>query len=191
MSLPQPLLDTLGATVARTEAMTGGDLSQVARITLDDGREMVTKRGTLVDAEARMLATMALVNAPVPQVLHVEHGLICLEYLPPAPATTQAWRDFGTALAKMHSWDGQDYGWSEDYAFGDVRIENAAAASWPAFWGSVGSCRSCRICLPPSAPGSRRWLRIWATVCLPRRTPPCCMAISGAETCISPIRAPT
>ncbi|SIT10614.1 Fructosamine-3-kinase [Roseivivax lentus] len=135
MSLPQPLLDALGTTVTRTEALAGGDLSQVARVTLADGRDMVTKRGPLVDAEARMLSAMAHVHAPVPQVRHAEHGLICLDYLPPAPATSAGWRDFGAALARMHSWDGQDYGWTEDYAFGDVRIENAAAASWPAFWG--------------------------------------------------------
>ncbi len=135
MSLPQPLLDALGTSVAKTEALQGGDLSQVARVTLEDGQSMVTKRGPLVDAEARMLSAMALVHAPVPQVLHAEHGLICLEYLAPAPATSGGWRDFGAALAKMHSWDGQDYGWSEDYAFGDVRIENETAASWPAFWG--------------------------------------------------------
>ena len=136
MSLPQPLLDALGTSVLRTDALKGGDLSEVALVTLADDTQMVTKRGPLVDAEARMLAEMALLHAPVPKVLHVEHGLICLEYLPEGPADSTVWRDFGAALAQMHSWTGRSYGWSEDYAFGDVRIENATLPAWTAFWAS-------------------------------------------------------
>ncbi|MHA6326022.1 fructosamine kinase family protein [Roseivivax sp. CAU 1753] len=134
MSLPQPLLDALGTDVARVEPLHGGDLSEVALVVLGNGEMLVAKRGPMVDAEARMLAEMALLHAPVPRVLHVEHGLICLEYLPEGEGDTRVWRDFGTALARMHGWEGRSYGWSEDYAFGQVRIENASLPSWPAFW---------------------------------------------------------
>lgn len=134
MSLPQALLDTYGSHVVRHEPLHGGDLSEVALVTLDDGQRLVAKRGPLVDAEARMLSTMAMLYAPVPEVLHAEHGLICLEYLEEAAPGPRRWSDFGQALARMHSWDGQGYGWGEDYAFGSLRIPNETLPTWPEFW---------------------------------------------------------
>ncbi|ETX28799.1 fructosamine kinase family protein [Roseivivax isoporae] len=133
-ALPRPLLDTFGSEIAETRALSGGDLSEVRFVRLEDGREMVVKTGPLVHVEARMLSAMALLHAPVPQVVHVEHRLLCLEHLPEVAPTSGTWRDFGTALAQMHGWDGGTYGWNEDYAFGSVPIPNAATDDWPSFW---------------------------------------------------------
>ncbi|MFD1341435.1 fructosamine kinase family protein [Litorisediminicola beolgyonensis] len=133
-TLPDPLEDVLGSPVATSEPLSGGDLGELSLITLRDGRQLVAKRGPVVDAEARMLSAMALLNAPVPRLLHAEKGLICLEYLKPAEPGTRAWRDLGQALSQMHSWAGQDYGWREDYAFGTVRLDNTPGSDWPAFW---------------------------------------------------------
>ena len=132
--LPQPLLEAFDASVAETRRLSGGDLSDVTYVKLDNGREMVVKFGPLVHVEARMLAAMAMLHAPVPEVIHTEHRLICLEYLPEAPASRETWRGFGEALAQMHSWDGGQYGWQEDYAFGSVPIPNATTSNWPEFW---------------------------------------------------------
>ncbi|SFE65460.1 fructosamine kinase family protein [Roseivivax sediminis] len=133
-TLPQPLLDAFGAEIAETRPLSGGDLSEVAYIRLDTGRELVVKTGPLVHVEARMLAAMAMLHAPVPELLHTEHRLICLDYLPEAPATRETWRGFGEALATLHSWDGGYYGWDEDYAFGPVPIPNGKTDTWPEFW---------------------------------------------------------
>ncbi len=132
--LPRPLLDVFGSEVAETKPLAGGDLSEVRYVRLEDGRELVVKTGPLVHVEARMLAEMAMLKAPVPEVLHTEHRLICLAYLPEVAPTRETWRGFGEALARMHSWHGGQYGWQEDYAFGEVPIPNAACDTWPEFW---------------------------------------------------------
>ena len=132
--LPEPLTTVLGGRVAETSPLPGGGLSRVSLVTLDNGRKMVVKRGPLVETEGRMLAALALLQAPVPAVLHLEKGLLCLEYLQVIAESRQGWRDLGTALARLHSHDGAGYGWQEDYAFGDVEIANATAADWPEFW---------------------------------------------------------
>ncbi|UMA63471.1 fructosamine kinase family protein [Roseivivax marinus] len=134
MTLPIAVLDTFGSDVAEDRPLSGGDLSDVRYVRLQDGREMVVKTGPLVHVEARMLAEMALLRAPVPSVLHAEHRLIVLDYLPEAPATRETWRGLGEALAQLHSWAGTGYGWSEDYAFGSVPISNEMSDDWPAFW---------------------------------------------------------
>ena len=133
--LPQPFLDVLGAEVVEHRALHGGDLSEVSYVRLSDGREMVAKRGPLVDAEARMLAALRLVHAPVPEILHVEHGLLVLEYLPEVKeADPAAWKKLGEELALLHSYAGSAFGWEEDYALGGVTVENAQSDNWPAFW---------------------------------------------------------
>ena len=134
MSLPQALLDTYDSHVVSHEPLHGGDLSEVALVTLGNGDRLVAKRGPLVDAEGRMLSAMRMLYAPVPEVIHVEHGLLCMEYLEEATPGPRRWREFGTALARMHSWAGQGYGWNEDYAFGSLRIENETLPTWPEFW---------------------------------------------------------
>ncbi len=133
-ALPVALTEALNLDVTDRQPLQGGDLSRLDLVTLSDRSRMVTKRGPGVETEGRMLAALALLNAPVPKVLHQEHGLLCLEYLRPAPATRQGWKDFGAALARMHSFDGAGYGWQEDYAFGRVAIDNKTTADWPGFW---------------------------------------------------------
>ncbi|MHA6343995.1 fructosamine kinase family protein [Roseivivax sp. CAU 1761] len=134
IELPQPLLDVFGAAPVEQRPLSGGDLSEIAYLKLDDGREMVVKTGPVVDVEARMLSALALLRAPVPRVIHAEAGLICLEHLEQVPPARDAWREFGQALAQLHSWDGAGYGWQEDYAFGQVAIANTTTPDWPAFW---------------------------------------------------------
>ncbi len=133
-ALPPAVTAAMDAEVTEVRSLQGGDLSEVSLVTLSDGLRMVTKRGARVETEGRMLAALALMQAPVPKVLHMEHGLLCLEYLPPAPSTRQSWRDLGTALAQLHSYDGAGYGWQEDYAFDSVAIPNATTGDWPSFW---------------------------------------------------------
>lgn len=127
-----------GATLARATPLHGGDLSEVLRADLSDGRTVVLKRGARVSTEARMLRALAKAGAAVPPVLGVTEGLLVLGWLPPAPATQTAWRGCGAALRRVHDTHGGHYGWGEDYAFGPVAIPNAplpdAGLDWPAFW---------------------------------------------------------
>lgn len=112
----------------------GGDLSEVARVTLFGGREVVAKRGPLVDREARMLTAIAATGMPAPRVLGVVPGVMFLEALEQARPSAEHWTRFGADLARMHATSGHRYGWSEDYAFGPVTIVNDPHDDWPLFW---------------------------------------------------------
>lgn len=128
-------IETLfGAPVARVRPLQGGDLSEVFRVDLKDGRRIAVKRGPLVAVEARMLTAMAQIGAPVPEVLHQADSLLCLQWLKETAPTAGNWAALGQALARLHRVAGQSYGWPEDYAFGKVQIRNTARENWVTFW---------------------------------------------------------
>ncbi len=123
----------IGGTVARSEGIHGGDLSEVVRITLTDGRQVIVKGGELVKAEAAMLEAIAGSGARAPEVFAVADGVLVMELL--SARGGSGWRSLGEAIACLHSATGDRYGWHEDYAFGRVGIPNGWSDSWPAFWG--------------------------------------------------------
>ncbi len=119
---------------ARVTALHGGDLSEVLRVGLADGRVVVAKRGPLVGREARMLDALAAAKAPAPRVLGVSGDVLFLEALEEARPKHAHWVRFGEDLAGLHGSAGGAYGWEEDYAFGPVTIANAPMEDWPDFW---------------------------------------------------------
>ncbi|WP_138468399.1 fructosamine kinase family protein [Poseidonocella sp. HB161398] len=123
-----------GAELARLLPLSGGDLSEISRADLADGRSVVLKTGPLARAEARMLSALAGAGARVPRVLGTDDGLLVLEWLEPAPASAPAWEDCGAMLRRLHDRHGAAYGWEEDFAFGPVAIANAPLPDWPSFW---------------------------------------------------------
>ena len=124
----------LGSAVRSSQPLHGGDLSQVSRLTLADGRNVVAKTGPLVATEARMLQAMAQNGAPVPKVLATEGTLLLLSHLDETHASPVGWRTLGATLRQLHAQSGKSYGWDEDYAFGSVTIFNAWRSNWPGFW---------------------------------------------------------
>lgn len=123
-----------GAQVARITPLNGGDLSEVIRADLADGRSVVVKRGPLVAAEARMLTTLTAAGARAPEVLGVAGDTLVMEWLPPEPPSPAGWRACGETLRSAHSSCGDGYGWEADHAFGDVAIPNTPVPDWPGFW---------------------------------------------------------
>jgi fructosamine-3-kinase len=124
----------LGGALARSDPLAGGDLSQVIRVTLRDGRIAIVKGGPAPRTEAAMLAAIAAAGTPAPNVLAVSETALVLQALPGSSGIGGAWASLGTALARLHQATGPRYGWSSDYAFGPVAIENAWDGDWPAFW---------------------------------------------------------
>lgn len=124
----------MGSAVTSVRPLHGGDLSEVARVELENGQVLAVKRGPMVDVEARMLRAMALAGAPVPEVRHQVDDLLCLEWLEEASPSPEAWRALGAGLRLLHDTSGADYGWPEDYAFGPLPIRNPVRDNWPGFW---------------------------------------------------------
>ena len=123
-----------GGEVAGVNRLHGGDLSEVTRVTLEDGRVVVAKAGPMVDREARMLTSILGAGCPAPQVLGLSGGLVFLEALDEATPGPDRWSRFREDLKRLHSVRGDSYGWAEDYAFGPVAIRNGPAGDWPTFW---------------------------------------------------------
>lgn len=129
----------LGGALRRAEALPGGSLSGIARLTLVDGRTAVVKGGPAPRAEAAMLEALAAAGAPTPRVLAVDDAVLAIEAVPAGGRLGRAWTSLGTTLARLHAATGERYGWSADYAFGTspraaVTIDNTWCERWPEFW---------------------------------------------------------
>lgn len=123
-----------GAAPDRITPLHGGDLSDVYRVDLSDGRVLVAKSGPLVATEARMLTAMGEAGALVPRVIAARGTLLIMEYLKEGRPSPETWECLGRQLAGLHAARHAEYGWSEDYAFGPVTIHNPIGQDWPAFW---------------------------------------------------------
>ncbi|PIE07281.1 MAG: aminoglycoside phosphotransferase [Rhodobacterales bacterium] len=134
MTLSAACREVFAVAPAHVTALHGGDLSEVLRVGLADGRVVVAKRGPLVGREARMLAALAAAGAPAPRVLGISGDVLFLEALEEVRPGRAHWARFGADLAGLHADAGDAYGWEEDYAFGPVTIANAPVADWPGFW---------------------------------------------------------
>ncbi|MGR3496602.1 fructosamine kinase family protein [Citreimonas sp.] len=123
-----------GSPIAGVRTLPGGDLSAIARVELEDGTHLVTKRGPLVGTEARMLEAMRLAGAQVARVEHLGGRLLCLAWEDASEPDADGWASLGAALRSIHGSTNSTYGWPEDYAFGDILIDNGPRETWPEFW---------------------------------------------------------
>ncbi|KAA5603152.1 fructosamine kinase family protein [Blastochloris sulfoviridis] len=124
----------LGGGLRRAEPLAGGDLSEILRIELADGRSAIVKSGPAPQTEAAMLEAIAAAGAPAPRVLAASADALAIEELPTGGSLRNAWGSLGAALARLHDTLGTRYGWPADYAFGPIAIANAFADDWPRFW---------------------------------------------------------
>lgn len=124
----------IGGVLKRSEALSGGSLSQIVRIALADGRVAIVKNGPSPIAEAVMLKAIAAAGAPAPAILGASGEVLVLEILPDGGSLHDAWTSLGVALSTLHRVTGERYGWAEDYAFATVAIANGWLDDWPRFW---------------------------------------------------------
>lgn len=117
--------------------LAGGNLSEVMRIALTDGRELIAKTGPTAGAEVDMLRAIAATGAPAPEVLDAGDGLMVMAAAPSdGRLVGDAWGRLREALARLHISTAEAYGWPVDHAFGDVAIVNTRSDDWPKFWGA-------------------------------------------------------
>jgi fructosamine-3-kinase len=124
----------LGRAVAAVRPLSGGDLSQVFRLTFEDGGALIAKHTPTAEAEANMLRAIRAAGAPAPEVKGVEKDWLLMEAVEANGSLAAAWPDLAQILTRLHARTGPDYGWPTDHAFGAVRIDNRAAHDWPSFW---------------------------------------------------------
>jgi fructosamine-3-kinase len=117
--------------VAEAHALSGGDIGQVWRARLADGRTVVVK-ATSYDArlEADGLRALAAAGGPVPAVLAVDLGVLVLEHVSGRPD----WHALGAAVATVHRDVGDAFGWHQDNVIGPLPQRNPPSEDWPAFY---------------------------------------------------------
>jgi fructosamine-3-kinase len=128
----------LGTPVRDARPLGGGSLGEVARLRLEDGREVVVKVGGAPEREARMLRAIAARGVPAPAVVAADAEVLVLEARSDRGSLDAAWGHLGEVVRALHApidpAGPTAYGWEEDDAFGPVAIPNAPAGDWPAFW---------------------------------------------------------
>lgn len=81
-----------------------------------------------------MLKALNAAGAPTPNVLGSNDQVLVLEHLPNGGSLARSWEDLARVMTEVHSAQGTQYGWPEDYAFANVAIDNASLDHWPQFW---------------------------------------------------------
>jgi fructosamine-3-kinase len=108
----------------------GGDVGEVWRGTLADGREVVIKRGPGdAELEAEGLEALRTAGASTPAVLGHVDDVIVLEHVaePGAPER------LGRELATVHGTTGPAFGWHRDNLIGPLPQSNRWTEAWPTF----------------------------------------------------------
>jgi len=124
----------VGPTVTAVRPLSGGDLSQVFRLTFEDGGTLIAKHAPTAVAEADMLRAIRAAGAPAPEVKGAEGDWLLMEDVEAGGSLASAWPDLARTLTCLHARTGAAYGWPADHAFGPVRIENLPSLDWPGFW---------------------------------------------------------
>ena len=129
----------VGGRLVDASRVAGGNLSEVVRLRLADGRALIAKgfppnnRGGRV--EAAMLAAIAATGAPAPAVVGVADDLLVMEAVAAEGRLGGgAWTSLAAVLLRLHVAGDMPYGWPVDHAFGAVAILNERTESWVDFW---------------------------------------------------------
>jgi len=123
----------------------GGDINEAFRVVLADGREAFVKTRADVAAgeyasEAAGLEWLAEPEAlRVPRVLAVDERWLALEWVQPGGLGAAGAEQLGRGLARLHGIGAPRFGYfrgaeGEQAWLGPLRLPNAPAADWPAFY---------------------------------------------------------
>ncbi|MGP4114987.1 fructosamine kinase family protein [Streptomyces sp. 4N509B] len=138
------LVDGTGATPTDAEVVTGGEICDAYRVTLDDGHTLFAKtRADSQDdffvAEAEGLRRLhATGTVPVPRVLAADPGLLALEWIEGGSPTPEKAERLGRDLAALHATPAPHYGTAGPLYLGPVPLTTPTPAptepaDWPAF----------------------------------------------------------
>ena len=132
--LDQHIQTLIGQPVRARRALSGGDVSSVWAVTLEDGQELVAKCGGPVRNEARMLAAIADTGCPVTRVVAADDRCLLMTMLSEGRPSPEGWAEAGQAVATLHARTGDRYGWPEDHAIGSAVQPGQEDDDWPRFW---------------------------------------------------------
>jgi fructosamine-3-kinase len=133
----------VGAKVAGTRPIGGGDINRADAVTLSDGRRLFVKWNArppagMFAAEARGLAWLEEAKAVrVPRVVAAGAGFLALELIAAATPARDFDERLGRGLAALHRFGAPRFGLDHDNFIGRLPQDNAAVqgdAGWAAFY---------------------------------------------------------
>lgn len=135
--------DLLGAAVAATAPVAGGDTATSTKLRLSNGTTALMKTlphapDDFFHAEARGLRWLAEATpdggVPVPEVLAVDTGCLIVAWIEPGRASGDAAAGFGRALAVTHAAGATTYGAPADGYVGRLPLPQRPCATWAEFY---------------------------------------------------------
>ncbi|MGE4062395.1 MAG: fructosamine kinase family protein [Rhodospirillaceae bacterium] len=136
MNLAGRVRAILHTDLAHEQELSGGCISDVRRLTLADGREIVAKLGEGLTLEAFMLSYLADHSPlPVPKVLHGAEDLLLMEYLPTAGSlSAKSQEDAADHVAALHAITAPRCGFEKSTVIGGLKQPNEQMDSWVEFF---------------------------------------------------------
>lgn len=127
---------SLGTTIRATARLGGGQIADVHRADLADGRRVVIKQGGNLALEAWMLATLAArTKVPVPQVYLGDDDLLVMDCAAnDGRLDAAAETDLADIVAGLHAVRGSQFGFERDTLIGSLPQPNPPAGDWRAFF---------------------------------------------------------
>ena len=152
-SLRDALYSLFGADMKYSEPVSGGDINESYRLTLENGENVFMKMNLGADesffkAEAdglRAIAGTGAISVPEALCYGMDNGraFLLLELISSGRKKSDFWEQFGRALAAMHLADASryvsGYGFAADNYIGSSIQKNTPHSSWISFF------RDCRL----------------------------------------------
>lgn len=132
--------EALNSHIEDMSPLSGGCIGQVYWVKLDDGRTVVAKYdgspNSQLALEGYMLRYLRENSAlPVPEVLHVEDGLLVMSFLPGnSQFGVGAQAHAAELLVALHGIPAENYGLERDTLIGGLHQPNPQMASWLDFF---------------------------------------------------------
>ena len=130
----------LGAAVASTAPIAGGDISTATKLRLSDGSQALIKtmpsppKG-FFEAEARGLRALRdLGHLRVPEVLAAEPDCLIIRWIEPGRPTRESVEALGRALAEHHRAGAPAFGGDHDGYIGRLPMPNRPTDTWAEFY---------------------------------------------------------
>ncbi len=138
-SLEQAIERTLGIPVIAIEALAGGMIGRVSKVTLADGSPLVAKEavesGAHFDLEAEMVRHLRQAGVvPVPDVLSASPSLLLLEFMPGDHLTPDAEPALGSLIGRLHEVTAPKFGFGVDTLNGSFVLPNGWHDAWIPFF---------------------------------------------------------
>lgn len=128
----------LGSDVVSSDSLGGGCIADARRLTLKNGRILFCKSGTSADSfekEAHGLMELAKPGViKVPEVIFFDEEILLLEYIQQGRRNNHFFHNFGEALARLHQYKGERFGFYEDNFIGATVQLNDSEGSLPLNW---------------------------------------------------------